>query len=621
MSISMPSGLTITAPEGAVCGLYPNVPEKWNYFDAIHPENAIPATSVTTADGVTTYFYDGLEHGLYHCAASLEGYNAVCQLIHYTAAKQVDMKLDKLAGNGYEAGYVMLNTQEFIHAQLTSEKDTWGQEYARLFRTPQFLRQPGSAGRHQQTTNEEMMDFIAGLVGNHDNMYVFSLGKSPKYGFDMPLVLFTREDMTGKTLEQAAAIIRSNGKPTVQYTAQCHSLEPTSTEGALAMMLELCGDYGKRVLDSVDVYIVPRINPDGAVEVTRQSPTTGEDMNRDYLRMNNAEIRMVTGAYNLFLPEVCVDGHERRHYVMVTDQSPCADMELQVGAGSLNHPAAMTQLAMKIALTALEKARELGLRGRFYERFASAMGGSAGSSYYGARNSLSFLVETPGQTHLGMSFMERRVMAQYTLASTVIDYTASHPQQIMDTVHASREHMVKTGAVYDENDVIVLEHKKVETGTLTLPLLNPITGEVIEQNHVEGYDEHVEILRARPRATAYLIPRGIDNEDTILQIAACHAIGHDILPAGSVIRVRRYGKGEEGATLADEQAVCFEQGAYVFANTVPSTVLGAIMEPDFYGDRKNMNLHSMGLIEPDADGQFPLYRYCHDLQDGAVTAE
>ena len=621
MSTSMCNGLTITAPEGAACGLYPKVPEGWNYFSAIHTENAIPATSVTTADGVASFFYEGLEPGVYHYVVSLEGHNDVCQVLHYTGAKQVDVKPDKLAGNGYEAGYVMLNTQAFIDAQLPSEKDTWGQEYARLFRTPQFLRAPGSAGRHQQTTNEEMMDFIAGLDEKCAHMYVFSLGKSPKYGFDMPLVLFTKEDMTGKTLEQAAAIIRANGKPTVQYTAQCHSLEPTSTEGALAMMMELCGDYGKRVLDSVDVYIVPRINLDGAVEVTRQSPTTGEDMNRDYLRMNNAEIRMVTGAYNLFAPEVCVDGHEKRHYLMVTDRSPCADMEVQVGAGSLNHPAEMTRLAMKIALTAIETAQKRGLRGRFYERFASAMGGSAGSSYYGARNSLSFLVETPGQTHLGMAFMERRVMAQYTLACTVIDYTAANPRQIMDTVHASRAHMVKTGAVYDENDVIVLEHTKGETGTLTMPVLNVLTGEVVEQDHVEGYDEHVGILRARPRATAYLIPCGVDNEDTILQIAACHAIAHDTLSPGSVIRVKQYGKGEEGVTLSDEQAVCFNQGAYVFPNTVPSTVLGAIMEPDFYGDRKNMNLYSMELMEPDADGQFPLYRYCRDLKDGAVTAE
>ena len=132
----------------------------------------------------------------------------------------------------------MLNTQEFMDSQLASQKDTWGQEYARLFRTPQFLRPEGRPGRHQQTTNEEVADFITKLDATTEYMYVYSLGKSPKYGYDMPLVLFTRENVAGKTLEQAAQVIRSNGKPTVQYAAQCHSAEPASTEGALAMMLD-----------------------------------------------------------------------------------------------------------------------------------------------------------------------------------------------------------------------------------------------------------------------------------------------------------------------------------------------------------------------------------------------
>ena len=234
----------------------------------------------------------------------MEGHYAVCQLILYTEEKakagmRLDMHLDKMAGNGFEITHAMIATEEMLNNQLVSHKDAWGEEYAKLFHTPTF--QKNRPGRHQQTTNEELMDFIGKLES--PNVYVFSLGKSPKYGYDMPLVLFTREDVAGMTLEQAAEKVRSNGKPTVQYTAQCHSTEPASCEGAMAMMLQLCGDYGQQVLDAVDVYIVPQINPDGAVEVVRQSPTTGEDMNRDYLFMHNQEVRMVTAAYNLFLPE------------------------------------------------------------------------------------------------------------------------------------------------------------------------------------------------------------------------------------------------------------------------------------------------------------------------------
>jgi len=619
----MPATITVIAPEGAVCGLYPQVPANKVYFTAIDIANALPATAVTTAEGRTSYYYAGLEPGLYHCAASMEGCCALCRVICFTGQTDVvaQLQLDKLAGNGYEAGYAMVNTQQFVDACLTSHKNAWGERYARLFQTPQFLRPKDRPGRHQQTTNEEMMDFIARLSEGCPHMHVYSLGKSPKYGYTMPLVLFTREPVAGMRLAQAARLVRSNGKPTVQYTAQCHSSEPASTEGALAMMLELCGEYGNKVLDGADVYIVPRINLDGAFEVTRKSPTTGDDMNRGYLRMANEELCMLNRAYNLFLPEIAIDGHERFNSVLVTGESICTDMELQVGAGSLNHPAAMTELGMKMALTALKNARALDLRCHFYGKLASAAGGAAGSSYYGTRNSLSFLVETPGQVHQGMLFMERRVLAQYILASTVITYAVEHADEILSTVHAAREHMCRTGGVYDENDCIVLEHGSTETGSWATPLIHVPTGTVVDADYACPYSEHTEALHKRPRATAYVLPQGLENEEEILRVAACHALPYYRLPAGSAVRLRQYLRGEEIA-LAQEQLHRFEIGAIVFPNTVPSTVLGVIMEPDFNAaSGRKMTLLSMGLIAADEEGRLPLFRFCHDLQNGKLPTE
>ena len=614
------SGLTITAPEGSTCGLYPDGPATTHYFQVIKPENALPPTEVSTENGITTYYYDHLEPGSYHCGTSMDGYTAICQLIHYTEEKEkagmrMDMRLDKLAGTGYEIPHAMIATEEMLQKRLLSKKDAWGEEYTKLFRTPVFRE--GRPGRHQQTTHDEMMDLIGNLAS--PNVYVYSLGKSPMHGFDMPLVLFTRENVAGMTLEQAAQVVRNNGKPTVQYTAQCHSAEPASGEGAMAMMLQLCDEYGQKVLDAVDIYIVPRINLDGAVDVVRQSPTTGEDMNRDYLFMHNQEVRMVTAAYNLFLPEVCIDGHEKMNNALSTKQSLCTDMEIQVGAGSLNHPANMTQLAMKMALLALAKGKELDLRCHFYSKLASAAGGAAGSSYYGTRNSLSFLVETPGQAPAGTFLMERRVLGQYVLASTVITYTAEHAKEILDTVHGSREYMVKTGAVYDENDVIVLEHGKSETGTWETPMLDVPSGEVYSLKPLPYY-EHTEALLTRPRATAYVIPKGLDKESGIFRVAGNHALVHYELPAGSTLLLKQYSKNNDAIALGEEQSFTFAQGAYVFPNTVASTILGVIMEPDFgssYTDRK-MNLLSMGLVEADENGKLPIYRYCHDLKDGKI---
>lgn len=612
--------VTITAPSGAVCGLYAGVPAARSYFEAIDPAKALPATKTTTQDGITTYYYEGLENGLYHCAASMEGYNAVCQTVNYTGSYQLDVKLDKLAGNGYEAGFVMLYTKEFIEAQLASDKNTWGSEYEKLFCTPQFM--PGRPGRHQQTTNEELTDFIEKLAASNKNMYVYSLGKSPKYCYNMPLVLFTNEDVVGMTLEQAAEVIRSNGKPTVQYNAQCHSTEPASCEGALAMMVSLCGDFG-RILDEVDVYIIPRINLDGAYEVTRKSPTTGEDMNRDYLYMHNKELQLVVNAFNLFKPEVAIDGHEKWHRAITPGEDICTDMELQTGAGALNHPSELTALVMNMALQAMEKAKSLGLRSRFYNNLASAAGGAAGSSYFGIRNCLSILVETPGQINLGMSFMERRVMAHYVLASTVITHTAENAAEIMAAVHASRDFMRKANGIYDDKKLFVLEHGNGQTGTWATPLIHVPTGRVTDPDHTENYFEHTEALITRPCATAYILPQGLAQEQEILRVANNHALEYYRLGADSTVLLKQYIKTEDGIELTEEGPVCFKNGAIVFPNTVDSTILNVIMEPDYNPsnpDRK-MTLLRMGLIEADEAGKLPLYRYCHHLCDGNVSVE
>ena len=610
-------GLIVTAPEKARCGLYAGVPGARTYDKAIDPKNAIPATEIIIKNGISTYYYENLEPGIYHCAASMEGYNSLCQTINYVEPTRIDIQLDKLAGNGFEAGYVMQYTREFIENQLTSDKNAWGEEYAKLFVTPQF--QPGRPGRHQQTTNEELEVFIAKLAQANSNMHIFSLGKSPKYGYNMPLVLFTKENVTGMTLEQAAEVIRNSGKPTIQYNAQCHSTEPASCEGALAMMVSLSGDYGK-VLEDVDIYIIPRINLDGAFEVIRQSPTTKEDMNRDYLYMHNVELRMIVAAYNLFRPEVCIDGHERFHRFNVAGDDLCTDMELQGNAGALNHPTQLTEMAMEMSLSAMEKARSLGLRSHFYGKLASASGGAAGSSYFGIRNSLSFLVETPGQINQGMCFMERRVLSHYVLASSIIDYAVKNRYELLAKIQASRSFMSKSNQIYDEKKLFVLEHGAPVTGSWASPLIHVPSGKVVDPDYCADYKEHTEALITRPRATAYVLPQGLTKEAEILRVTENHAVPHYRLPAGSTVSLKQYIKTEDGIILTDEQPVSFENGALVFPNVVDSTILNVIMEPDFNPanpDRK-MTIMRMGLISPDDTGKLPLYCYCHNLENGKI---
>ena len=229
-------------------------------------------------------------------------------------------------------------------------------------------------------------------------------------------------------------------------------------------------------------------------------------------------------------------------------------------------------------------------------------------------------METPGQTHLGMAFMERRVLAHYVFVSSIIDYTAEHASEVWASVQASRSFMSKKGAIWFEGDDMVLEHQRSETGTWARPQLHVPSGEVVNPAYETPYKEDTSALRARTRPTAYVLPLGLAQQEEILRVADTHAIPYYQVPAGSCISLRQYFMQETEASLGEEQVVCFEQGALVFPNTVPSTILNLIWEPDFNtASVRKMTLYSMGLIEAAADGALPLYRYCHDLVDGLVV--
>ena len=181
--------------------------------------------------------------------------------------------------------------------------------------------------------------------------------------------------------------------------------------------------------------------------------------------------------------------------------------------------------------------------------------------------------------------------------------------------------MRKTGPIYDEKDAIVLQHGASETGIWSSTLLNVATGEVIDPNYAAAYKEHTEALITRPRATAYVLPIGLSKEDEILRVAKIHALDHYILPAGSTILLRQYIQNGEKIELTEERTVLFDKGAHVFPNTVDSTILGVIMEPDFCpsAPERKMTLLRMGIISADTEGYLPLYRYCHDLKDGKIS--
>ena len=99
-------------------------------------------------------------------------------------------------------------------------------------------------------------------------------------------------------------------------------------------------------------------------------------------------------------------------------------------------------------------------------------------------------------------------------------------------------------------------------------------------------------VMARPRATAYVVPKNAKGASAALEIIKKHDIYYYEVAPGTTMRLRQYG-GEvipvegtayyevEEATLTDETDFSFSGGAYVFpTNQVSGTLLMYLFEPD-----------------------------------------
>ena len=112
-----------------------------------------------------------------------------------------------------------------ILEHFTTENTTHDKEY----NTPAF---DGTDAAHEFTTQDEMVEFMQDRDKKCDYMYLYSAGETPNYHFDIPLAIFTNTKIPANaTLEEAAKLVKENGKTTVWYQTQIHPNEPALRRG------------------------------------------------------------------------------------------------------------------------------------------------------------------------------------------------------------------------------------------------------------------------------------------------------------------------------------------------------------------------------------------------------
>jgi len=609
--------LKLTAPEDVSLTLYTG----FTSGSAVSPDMS------ATEGGITTYTFNNLPAGNYYYVAKGDGYYNIKKNIYYSAEEArtgmtVNADPGKMAEGGFQqTSQIALHTDEVMSTILNSDPDqeAW-KDYRHIFDTPYFS--DSDRAEHRQTTQDELEAFLLGLDGDDDNMYLYWFEDfSPVYRYSFPVVVYSKTDLSGaETLAEAAELVNANGKTTVHYQAMIHPNEPASGEGILAMIDSLDGTYGDGVLENINIYVIPRINADGAYVYQRANVAQGIDMNRDHMYVQSKEVELVHYVYNLFMPQVTIDGHEFSS--SATSTSATMD-DVQVGtAGNLNSGKAFTEMAQDMVQKTFAAAKTLDLRPYNYGEYASTVNNAIGRPYYALYGSLSFLIETRG-IGSGLGWYERRTISQYIVAETLINYVAEHAEEVKSVSDAERQRLVDVGGVYgEEDDILVLQHgvSKNSYYEIDRPSWNLTDGSLKDEGKGKKVYYYDQIKSSRARPTAYVISKGEPWAETVTGIMDKNGIEYYEVEAGSAIMLQQYQGSKSAATVTEEMVVTFPDGAYVFPmDQVGANVLAMTMEPDVLdSEGYNGTLLQSKVVAPGPDGMIPIYRHIRDLVDGEV---
>ncbi|MEO7117090.1 MAG: M14 family metallocarboxypeptidase [Caldimonas sp.] len=479
-------------------------------------------------------------------------------------------------------------------------------EPAVTFATPAF-----APGRQTFTTDEELHAILYGLertstIGEGGTeIRVVSLGASQS-GRSIDALAFTRP---GGEPAPGAPLDTATHRPTVVIVAGQHGDEPAGAEALIVVAQELASGRLAGVLDKVDVVLLPRANPDGAVAFTRDA-SDGTDINRDHLLLRTPEARAVTQLVERFAPIVVLDLHEYPVGGVFSAKFGAVqrfDAMLQY-ATVANLPPFVTRASEEwFRQPLVASLRGAGLTTDWYSTTSSdladktlamgSIGAQVGRNAWGLRNAVSMLVETRGGG-LGRVDLKRRVQAQTVAVASVLASASIHAadmvklRQFVDRETASRA---------CRGDVIV-EAARTPSEYAT-SMIDRDTGAI--RNVTVSWESALLLrtLKSRPRPCGYWLAPGETDAVARLRLLGVEVSQLDELAEMRGETYRETGREPIGSSAPQDAAVQAGAGTRVKVQTMPALLDLAVGSYYVGLDQPLANL-IVAALEPEAPSSY-----------------
>jgi len=315
-----------------------------------------------------------------------------------------------------------------------------------------FLTVAEKTSYERTASSTEVLEFIDVLRWSSENVFVVNMFTTALRKNGVAAVL-AQPRVT--TPEDAA----KSGKTIVYLQGNIHAYEPEAKEALMMLMRDIL--FGKRrgLLNDLIIIVCPNFNVDGTDTLALSEGTphllgSGNNaqnlnLNRDAIKVETAE---VAGLYRTILnrwdPVLFFDGH-----LMGRVQHGYADGYVTCTVPAA-HPGPRNYVFDKLFPSVRDATRrDFGLEvfthcgtdnkwpPTIWTPEAAMWTTEAKflANYYGLRNRMAILAETPGHE----SF-ERRIYAHYALIAAILDYTAKHGKEMEEICRAADKDVVET---------------------------------------------------------------------------------------------------------------------------------------------------------------------------------
>lgn len=370
----------------------------------------------------------------------------------------------------------------------------------------------GTSGPTPQSTLGIMLQILLQLDDLANYMHVESFVKSiasRNVGISYHDELFSEEGRSIPYVTLSNNKINTN-KLRIWIQGGQHGDEPAGDQGVLALLAKFANDtpWAFKVLEKIDITILPRYNADG-VDYFQRQLASNYDPNRDHAVLNRAQTRAIRRAQSDFDPHIFVDAHEYTGVAPVAQRYIRAQDLLISANKNPNINPSIRALNEDFVSHVFAATQAKGLRTGPY--FTTSVANEtitiqepdwhAQANHKGAGNyqSLTFLLETRG-IRLADQHFQRRVAAHVVALTTIIEKAVEDFDHVYKVIDNGRKEFSES-----KQDVVVRDDYTI-TGK-EIPFFDKDSGDLVNVTVRSQNSDPSTILLTRARPKAYIFSR------------------------------------------------------------------------------------------------------------------